>query len=341
MSREEIKILYHYAVSELSNKNSQLLQAGRTRMLCPFCKGGTSKDLNTLQLFIIAGTGNAKSTKDFSNGVFFKCYRASCAKTGFIALDESIQDIVLPSLSDAKIYHNKGIYTKALKTIPPKMIADAQALYPALEYNVMRACGVKLTEENECTVETLHIPLHPYKSAMTTGGYHLRSLWPGYDKRVEWDPGFSLNAHRGSWFSSRLEEEKLFKDSYHRVYGNKAPISPVIVVEDALSALVTARWMPTYALLGATLSSQAAASTFAQVNLILLWVDPDLWEVRPGTRHAPIVDLVARLSSYCPVVPRKLQSDPKYLDKDEILTYINEDITGAINTDPVYENRLV
>lgn len=331
-----LSVIYHTAVSELSKASSPLVWNGKFRIDCPFCDGGTSKEANTMQLVILPK--RPEYPQDHSNGVFFKCYRASCAEQGFVCLDTSITDIVFTEHQKARSATTGGQYTKPLHNIPPEMIKELQSVYPALDKDVLRSCGVKLTQEYECEVDTLYIPLYPYKSSMTVGGYHLRSAWPGYNKITEWDPTSSLHAHRGAWFSSKLAEYKLYKDVLRAEYGQTAPNNIVVVVEDALSALVTARWLPTYALLGATLSNAAAAASFHQADLVLLWTDPDLWDIRPGTSRAPVLDLVTRLSSYCPVVPRKLPCDPKYLTEEAILEYFAEDIEGAIFGESVEKN---
>lgn len=333
VSSEELSAVYHEAVKFASDSGSELSTLMRVRMVCPWCNGGTNNEGKTLTLYRIPVSDKYKH----SDGVFFKCWRASCGRRGFVGFDATVRDFIIPTEQEERgCLPEKAIYDKPTKALSKEDVKDFQLMYPAITFDALRYHSVLETCQKEYGAGTVVMPLYPYRSNSNSrqpGGYHLRSMWPGCPKETKWNSFFTVDAHKGSWFDCLTKETTDWRANFFKSLSEFEIKNVCVVVEDALSGIVVSQYLPTYCLLGATMSSAHLLNGFKDFDAILLWTDPDLWDARPGTNRIPVVDLIKRFSLAAPVVPRKLPMDPKYLTAEQINSYILEDVDSIIYGD--------
>lgn len=278
------------------------------RMTCPFCKGGKNEERNTFGVYRVEDTTKHK------DGYFFKCYRASCTDSnGFLAIGSKHDSIFVNPTSirdDVKPANFAGFhYPNPTTTLDEVWMEGLGGMYPLLSRDVMYQMGVKLIDE--APYEELVVPLNTSKRGFEAGGYTIRNMWPGGDKRTYWAPHMQKRGS-GAWFCPRTNESNNFEESVS-VYRTEA-CSVVTVVEDALSALVVGRYAPTYCLLGTHLGGAALVDLTQGIDAVLLYLDPDTWDVVPGQRFPAIISIINKLAPRVTVIPRMLDRDPKYLD---------------------------
>ena len=279
------------------------------RLDCPFCNGGKNKEKKTF------GVYRVEDNTKHSDGYFYKCFRASCTgSSGFMGINTSDSDTVFADANmvkdEVKPPNYQGFhYPGRTTTITNVWMEGLQGAYPQLTLDAMCQCGVKLLDEEH--FDNLVVPLNTSRHGFEAGGYHIRSMWPGGQKRTYWAPHMQKRGS-GAWFTPRTQASRNFEQEASLYRTEQCQV--VAVVEDALSALVLGNYAPTYCLLGTGLGGAALVDITQNVDAVLLYLDPDTWERVPGQRYPTIITVINKLLPRVLVIPRKLDQDPKYLD---------------------------
>lgn len=268
-------------------------------MECPLCNGGHGNDKgkNTLGVYRVR--------RDDLNGIFYRCYRATCSFNGYIASDTN-NDLSHKRQSPPVV--TSGNYTGQTFNLDATAQAYCNEMFPALGEQMFKMHLTAHTDDDYPVV----IPLYcDYKDNVVKRGYHLRNLRAGGRKYTEWDQGASI-LPKLAW------------------YRKPAYVSPMkekvgIVVEDAISALVCSHMTPT----GAMLNTYCPPKATSELDIVILWPDPDLWDPFLENGELPVMSMLSRLESQN-VVIRKLPSDPKYLTPEELVDYYNEDLKNGL-----------
>jgi hypothetical protein len=271
-------MLSKHAVAELKLEYGDLAVGARARgLLCPTCLGGDSRERSfTLSMD--------------SNGLWYKCWRASCDEKGFIPLLSGWAGEYVPLKKRKPFTHD----TEELST--SQLMAFRERYELTIEE--LSANGVV-----QCPSRGSFIfPVHNFH------GFEMGKLERWYD----WNAPPLEHRNKADYYTESESEITYFPRTgcsyyeYEERWSSRATrlSSTLCIVEDALSAIKMNRLMPTCALLG----SELREGVFDELRKLpfdkfLIVLDPDAYKKAMGIQE--------KYGLYKPIEVKRLDKDPK------------------------------
>lgn len=206
---------------------------------CPLCDGGATKE-------------KAFSLFRRSNTVFFKCFRASCGIHGSVDVYGTLgdrQDSLVPKTVDMR-----RLFDAPLLPLPSEQARFLNTKY-SLSADELEQAGVKYSPNDGRMAYSVFGP----GGHLQFRGFNVRSYQPAH---IKWD------AYREQW-------ETPWIGWYERAYIGSD--SPVLVVEDQISAIKASRVYLSVALLGTHLDLEKVSEIGRKAGqrVVLLALDKD------------------------------------------------------------------